>query len=269
MAAPLILITNDDGILSPGLHAAAEAVAELGELLIVAPRTQQTAMSRSFLSGPDYGIIEEVPLEIGGKAHIGFAVHGSPAQAVVHAVFEIAPRLPDLCVSGINYGENVGLTTAVSGTVGAALEANACKIPAIAVSREAELAIHKSDTYAELDWAVAGHFTQVIAEGVLRHGLPPEIAVVNLNVPDDATIDTEIRPTVQSQQAYFHYTKFEPRARDRGYRPKIMRVVNEGLLEPNSDIRAFVVDRVVSVTPLTSNLTARVDLEAWFKSLSH
>ena len=134
---PLILVTNDDGLLSPGLHAAAEAVADLGELLLVAPATQQTAMSRAFFGGPDAGMIERVDPHIGGCPVPGYAITGSPVMAVTHAVLELADRPIALCVSGVNYGENIGGTIGVSGTIGAALEADAHGIPAVAGRRRA------------------------------------------------------------------------------------------------------------------------------------
>lgn len=261
---PLILVTNDDGIFSPGLHAAAEAVSNLGELLIVAPRYQQTSMSRSLPSGENIGIIEEVTLTVGDHPYAAYAVHGSPALAVIYAVFELAPVKPTLCISGINYGENVGLTTMISGTVGAALEASVCAIPAIAVSREADLNLHRSDDYGTLDWAAAKHFTREIATRMLAHGLPPEISVLNVNVPANATPLTEIRPTIQSQQAHYYFTRITERDRSISYRPKVELIVDRDSLEPDSDIQGFLFDHVVTVTPLTNNLTAHIDVSRWF-----
>lgn len=261
---PLILVTNDDGIFSPGLHAAAEAVSDLGELLIVAPRYQQTSMSRSLPSGDGIGIIEEVTITIDEQPHPAYAVHGSPSLAVIHAVFELAPEKPSLCISGINYGENVGLTTMISGTVGAALEASVCDIPAIAVSREAELELHHADDYGKQDWSVAKHFTRQIAAQVLTRGLPPEISVLNVNIPANATPDTEIRPTIQSQQTHYYFTRITERDRSAGYRPKVEFILDHDRLEPDSDIQGFLFDQVVTVTPLTNNLTARVDIPRWF-----
>lgn len=260
---PLILMTNDDGIYSPGLHAAAEAVAPLGELLIVAPRHQQTAMSRSLPSGPEYGVIEEVQLEILGQPQAAYAVYGSPALAVVHAVMELAPRQPALCVSGINYGENIGMTISVSGTVGAALEASVFGIPALAVSTETDMSMHLSATYGEVDWSVARHLTGVIARDMLEKPPAPGVSVVNVNVPRTATIETEVRATRQSQQAYYYYTRPEKRPFDAGFRIKVTNTVDPTKVEPDSDIQAFAVDRVVSVTPLTANMTAPVDLAGW------
>src|SRR5258708_18722468 len=156
---PLILLTNDDGIHSPGLKAAAEAVAHLGDVLIVAPRYQQTAMSRSLPVAPDMGIIETFPLEIAGQTLTIYGVHGSPAQAVKHAILELAPRKPSLCVSGINYGENLGASITVSGTVGAAIAASTHRLPSLALSTETDIDIHQSDTYGHLNWETASYFT--------------------------------------------------------------------------------------------------------------
>ncbi len=265
MMRPLILITNDDGIFSPGLLAAAEAVADLGELLIVAPHTQQTSMSRSLPSGPAFGMIEEVALTIRSEPHAGYAVHGSPALAVVHALFELADRPPALCVSGINYGENVGMTTLVSGTVGAALEASMSGIPALAVSREAALHLHRADTYGALDWTSAAHFTRLFSQALLRRPLPPEIAVLNVNVPSDAAPETAIRATVQSRQAHAYFARAAGRDRTLPFRLDVISTLDPDTLEPDSDIHGLLFDRVVTVTPLTGNLTAKLDVARWFE----
>ena len=112
---PQILLTNDDGIRSPGLWAAAGALASLGHVTVAAPKEQSSGMGRS-LPSTSSGIIHEEQLEINGQNWTVYAVSGSPAQAVLHAILEIMPQKPDLVVSGINYGENLGLGITVSGT---------------------------------------------------------------------------------------------------------------------------------------------------------
>ena len=261
---PLILITNDDGILSPGLLSAAEAVCDLGDLLIVAPRVQQTSMSRALPSGANVGIIEEIPLSVCGESLTGYAVHGSPSLCVIHAVYELSSLQPSLCISGINYGENIGMTTAISGTVGAALEASLCGIPALAVSLEVDARLHHSEDYGALDWSAARHFTRQFALRLLRHSLPPEIAVLNVNVPATATAETSVRATVQSQQAYYYFARANGRDLSLGFRLPVTPAFHAEALEPNSDIQALIVDRMVTVTPLTGNLTARVDPAQWY-----
>lgn len=261
---PLILITNDDGVFSPGLQAAAEAVADFADVLIAAPRYQQTAMSRALPHTPTSGIIESVTLQILGQPHPAYGIHASPSLAVIHGVLELAPRLPDLCISGINYGDNVGATMPASGTVGAAMEASLMGIPALATSREADVAIHRAEEYAVMDWHMPAYFTRQIARQILQNGMPPEVAVWNLNVPEGVTEDTEIRHTVQSRQKFFYYI---PPAVPRDFsQPFHLKAVNQLVpetLELNSDIRAFVFDKVVSLTPLSNNLTARVELTKW------
>ena len=191
---PLILVTNDDGVHSPGLHAAAEAVAGLGDLLLVAPATQQTAMSRAFVTDGEAGVIKRAVVHIAGRAVPGYAVAGSPVMAVTHAVLELADRPIALCVSGINYGENIGGAIGVSGTVGAAFEADALGIPAIAAAITAQVSEWR--TFGAVDWTAARHFTRLLARQVLENGMPEGVSVLNLNVPRGATTGTELRRTV-------------------------------------------------------------------------
>lgn len=132
---PLILLTNDDGVHSPGLAALCEAVAPLGEVLIAAPATQQTSTGRSYPRGPEWGKIQAISLPMPWGEIPAFSVTASPAACVGHGVLELAPRKPDLCISGINYGENLGKTLTYSGTFGAALQAADFGIPTLAVSR--------------------------------------------------------------------------------------------------------------------------------------
>src|SRR5512136_1930997 len=101
-----ILLTNDDGIQSPGLWAAAEALSDIGYVTVVAPRDQSSGMGRSLPSTSD-GIIRPQPLTVRGREWTVYSVGGSPAQAMLHGMLEIMPCKPRLVVSGINYGENV------------------------------------------------------------------------------------------------------------------------------------------------------------------
>jgi 5'/3'-nucleotidase len=253
--SPLILITNDDGLLSPGLQAAAEALADLGELLLVAPATQQTSMSRAFTHGRGVGVIERTEVRVGGSAVPGYAVTGSPALAVTHALLELADRPVTLCVSGVNYGENIGGSIGISGTVGAALEASAHGIPAIAVSITAQPSEWRS--FGAVDWAGARHFTRRLATQTLQEGLPDGVSVLNLNVPRTATPATELRKTAQSHQPYYVRRRpGRPRPLDQPYQFPIEPAVDWDRLEPGTDIHAIVRDQVASVTPLTRQMTA-------------
>src|SRR5260370_35250298 len=115
---------------SPGLRAAAEAVAGLGDLLLVAPATQQTAMSRAFVTDAGAGAVERVTLHIAGRAVPAYAVSGSPVMAVTHAVLELARRPIGLSVSGINYAQNIAGPTGLGRTVRAPVGRAAPGLPA-------------------------------------------------------------------------------------------------------------------------------------------
>lgn len=253
---PLILITNDDGVMSPGLHSAIRAVRDLGDVLVCAPRNQQTSMGRAFPKGEDIGVIDSVELFIDGDSLIAYGVHGSPAQAVSHGILEIAGRTPDLCISGINYGENVGTCLFPSGTVGAALEANTYGIPGIAVNMEANIHDQHSSDYNPLDWAIGEIITRRLAEQILEEGLAPDTALINVNIPNTANERTEMRVTRQSKQDYFIFERPGPRDFSKPLRLKTKIHVDMDSLELDSDIQAFAYDRVISVTPVSWDLTA-------------
>ena len=261
---PLILITNDDGIKSPGLRAAAEVCEELGELLIVAPAYQQSGAGRSMPSTSEGRIYPE-EVSINGHIAIGYGVEGTPAQVVQHALFEIAKQPVKLVVSGINYGENIGEGITVSGTVGAAIEAASFGIPSLAVSRQTDPAHHLSYS-TDVDFAAAAHFLRKFAEAALRRGLPAGVDLLKIEVPQHATIGTPHRWTHLSRQRYFYpVVPHRRRPSDPGPMGYEARV-DVDTLEPNSDVQAVIVDQVVSITPVTIDMTARVDfkhLEAW------
>ena len=125
-------------------------------------------MSRAFVRDADAGIVERVEMHVAGRTVPGFAISGSPVMAVTHAVLELAERPIGLCISGINYGENIGGSIAVSGTVGAALEAEAYGIPSIAVAITAQVSEWR--TFGAVDWTAARHFTRRLAEAGPRRG---------------------------------------------------------------------------------------------------
>src|SRR5688500_9165878 len=125
---PLILVSNDDGVYAPGLAALREAVAELGEVVTVAPLTEQSAGSHSLTLSRPLRHREVAP-----GVH---AIDGSPADCIYVALFHesMLPRRPDLVLSGVNHGPNLGSDVFYSGTVAAAREASLRGIPAIAFS---------------------------------------------------------------------------------------------------------------------------------------
>ena len=253
MERPLILITNDDGIDSPGLWAAVEALLPLGELLVVAPDRQWSGGGRSM--PPDVtGRIRPASRKVAGTLVPTYAVDASPALAVDHALTEFAPRRPALVVSGINSGANLSIEVTISGTVGAALEAAAFDIPALAVSLEMDKRYHLVSNGAA-DYAAARTNTVRFARCLLDSGLHGDVHVVSLNIPADASPNTPWRLTRLSRQRYFVPT---PPDRSNGSgRPGYQLIENPELAGPDTDIWAVMVDRVVSVTPLSLDLTSR------------
>lgn len=259
MKKPQILLTNDDGIRSPGLWAAAAALSKLGFVTVTAPREQSSGMGRSLPNTSD-GIIHLEQVQVNGQEWSVYAVGGSPAQSVLHGVLEVLKFKPDLVVSGINYGENVASGITISGTVGAALEAASLGIPAMAVSLEADRKYHLSYSN-DVDFSVAGSFTARIARLLLDRSLLPDVSVLKVDVPSIATLETPWQLTRVSMQRYY-----EPTAPDRKSwsEPALIGYREAGNLEneaEDTDVYALRVKKVVSVTPLSMDLTSRVDFD--------
>ncbi|MGC9360574.1 MAG: 5'/3'-nucleotidase SurE [Anaerolineae bacterium] len=258
---PLILLTNDDGIGSPGLWELARAVGDLGELLIVAPETQQSGVGRSLGgNGEVAGHTPPPDVSVTGC----YAVKGTPAATVRRAILTLATRPVSLSISGINYGENVGTGVTVSGTVGAAIEAASLRIPSLAVSVETPIDHHFSHS-EDVDFASAALIARQAATLVMRNGLPPGVDVIKIDVPADATSETPWRLTRLTRQRYFESVVVEDANGEKaleGY----AREIDWDALEPDSDAHALLVDRVVSICPLTIDLSALEALlasEAW------
>lgn len=254
---PLILVTNDDGIRSPGLAAAVAALDGLGELLIVAPAGQQTSTGRSYpLSST--GTVSEQTITVAGRDLRAYAVDGTPAQVVVMGLHRLAPRRPSLLVAGINYGENLGSGVTVSGTVGACLEGAAAFIPGLAVSTETAME-HHYNTVDGVDFTVARQWIRHFADRILRQGLPTGVDILKVDVPASATLQMPWRLTRLSRQRYYH-PLFDQKTNptETSYVGYTVQVDRDNL-ESDSDIHAFLVDRVVSVTPMTADLTAQVN----------
>jgi 5'-nucleotidase len=255
---PLILVTCDDGIESPGLRAAVRAVMDLGEVLVSAPCEQQTGAGRS-LPTFDGVSVHEVEYVVDGQPIPAYAVHGTPAQTVLYTLVELVPRKPDLCVSGINFGENLGSGVSSSGTVGAALEAADGGVPALAVSLETDTKHHYNHSL-EVDFSAAMPFTARFAAQMLAQSLPQDVDVLKVDIPRDAGPDTPWQVTRLSRQRYYRAVpssrRYPGEQNAMGYRI----TVDHASLEVDSDVHAIRVDRVVSVTPLSLDLTSRVAL---------
>ncbi len=252
-----ILLSNDDGIKSPGLWAAAEALSDLGYVTVAAPRDQSSGMGRSLPSTSD-GVIRAEVLNVRGKDWTVYAVGGSPAQAVLHGILEICPRKPDLVVSGINYGENVSAGIAISGTVGAAMEGAANGVPALAMSLEMDMQ-HYLSYSTEVDFSAASYFTAYFARRLLEKRFPPDVDLLKVDVPTSATAETPWELTRISRPQYF--VPLAPKRKSLEEPGKLnfrLKFDFEGEPE-DSDVYVLRTKRLVSVTPLSLDSTSRAD----------
>lgn len=251
-----ILITNDDGIDSPGLAAVAAAVYDLGELLIVAPRVQQTSMgrARSQNEGRD-GRLFMREIAIGGQRWPAFAANATPALAVDHALQELAEGPVDLVISGINYGANVGTCVTVSGTIGAALEAAEHGIPAIAASLEVRGGdIHGYDEGVE--FTAAAHFVRLFAQRLLAGAVPHGVDFLKIDVPAGATPATPWRLTRQDRFAYYRPTM--PPREDKFAGPGTFEhIAQHGRYAAEGTDAHALAEGIVSVTPMSLDMTSR------------
>ncbi|MGI9537236.1 MAG: 5'/3'-nucleotidase SurE [Desulfocapsaceae bacterium] len=253
-----IALTNDDGIESPGLRAAVAAVADLGRITIVAPTDQQTATGRG-LTGNKQSKLERVSYP-GGKFDVeAYHCPCSPAQVVRHAMFTLFRfDKPDLLISGINYGENLGNMISCSGTVGAALEASSHGVAALAVSKQTDIASHHN--YTSQDWQAAAHFLRKFTQLVLDMDLPADVDLLKIDVPDGASEETGWKMTRLSRSSYYSKildnTSIDTRVGD--FKTRIRLAKEE--VESDSDIFALAVEKQVAVTPLSLDFTSRVDL---------
>ncbi|MGH9408589.1 MAG: 5'/3'-nucleotidase SurE [Vicinamibacterales bacterium] len=229
-----ILVTNDDGGRSDGIHALARALAALGEVTIVAPHVEASAIG--------HALTLRRPLRMEQMGERVFEVDGTPTDCVNVAVVKLFRALPDLVVSGINKGLNLGDDVTYSGTVAGAMEGALLGIPSIAVSLER--------TDGEYDFQPAAAAAATIARVVLREGLPGR-TFLNLNAPLGQP--KGFRLTVQARRN--HVTVVDERSDPRG-RPYYWIEEGQNDWEPHdrSDYQA-VRDGYISVTPLHPDLT--------------
>lgn len=254
---PLILFTNDDGIASPGLWAAVEAFYDIGDVLVVAPREQQSGTGRSMPITSEGRIHEEERL-IRGEVNRVYSVDGTPAQAVQHGVIELADRLPALVVSGINYGENCGNGVTISGTVGAALEAASLGIPSMAVSQQTPRDLHLSYS-PDVDFSAAAYFARKFGMWLMEHDTPDDVDVLKVDVPLEATPETAWKITRLSRRRVYWPTRPERVALSDVGRIGYRFNYDPAKAEPDSDVYTVLHEGVVSVSPMSLDMTSRTD----------
>lgn len=235
-AGPLVLVTNDDGFDAPGLHALVEALTPLGRIVVVAPDREQSAAA--------HALTLRLPLRVYQAGEHRWRVEGTPTDCVHLGIFNLTGhRDPDLVLSGINRGLNVGDDVTYSGTVAGALEAALLGVPAIAVSAQI-------DASGAPDYARAGAIARNLAEQLLARPLPRGV-FLNVNVP--AGTPQGLRVTRQGTRSYRAAVveRLDPAGRPYFW---IAGADTTPVGELDGDHRA-IEEGFVSVTPLHANLT--------------
>jgi 5'-nucleotidase len=246
---PRILVTNDDGIHAEGLRALVAALDGLGTTSVVAPNMERSAAAQS--------LTLRQPIFWERIAEREWAVEGTPADAMVLALHKLLPEPPDIVISGVNRGGNMGENIFYSGTVGAAVEAAINRIPAIAVS-----VAHRGDGFR---FGEAAQFARSLAEIVLREGLPDDV-LLNVNVPLEWS--GSVRFTRQSRKVTRNVLQAGIDPRGRNYFWLSEQLSPEGM-DPASDYAA-VYEGAVSITPLQlerTHVTSLNHLSHWAKLL--
>lgn len=244
-----ILITNDDGIHAPGLRALVAALKDDATLTVIAPSHERSASAQSLtLRQPIY--CDEI-------AEREYSIEGTPADAMILAFHTLLDHKPDLVISGINRGGNMGENVYYSGTVGAAMEAAINHVPAIAIS--------VAYRGKEIDFVPAARFARAIAPLVIKEGLP-EGVLLNINVPQ--TWDGAVRFTRQSSKITRNLLQPGTDPRGRKYFWLHEQQLNNGI-EPDTD-HAAIRDGAVSITPLKldhTHMPSLNHLSHWAKAL--
>jgi 5'-nucleotidase len=231
----LILVTNDDGVHSPGLASLASTLSDLGQVVIVAPDRERSAIG--------HALTLHSPLRAELIKSDIYAVDGTPTDCVNLGIHGLFNARPDLVVSGINRGANMGEDVTYSGTVSAAMEATLMGVPAFAVSLDML-------NGEQSDYAAAAFFAKDLAAKIVRHGLPND-TFLNVNVPAGTPLGTKI--TRQGKRRYddMIVEKVDPRGRKYYW-------IGGGQCQfeeiPGSDFLALA-EGYISVTPLHLDLT--------------
>ena len=232
---PNILITNDDGIHAPGLRALVGALQDTATVTVVAPSRERSAAAQS--------LTLREPIYYDQIAEREFSVEGTPADAMILAFHTLLKEKPDLVISGINRGANMGENIYYSGTVGAAMEAAINRAPAIAMS----LACRGGK---DIDFGPAAQFARTLAPFVMAEGLPKGV-LLNVNVPQPW--NGTVRFTRQSSKITRNLLQPGTDPRGRRYFWLSEQQITDGI-DPDTD-QAAVRDGALSITPLVLDHT--------------
>jgi 5'-nucleotidase len=241
---PTILVINDDGINSIGLSTLAKQLEKLGEVIVVTPVDERSGIGKALSIGQVN--ITETSFGDGTRA---YATTGTPADSFLIAVNKILKCMPDLLVSGINIGPNLGIDDLLtSGTVGAAFEAAIHNVPAIAVSyclSEITDKMPEKTKVSVKNLKLASTLAYKAAKHVLESGMPPDVDIISINVPENAD-STNVKLTSLCYDGYGDIHT----ATKGGYRIKSWTLRHYPDGDSGTDLHAIKNDKCVSVTPI-------------------
>ncbi len=241
-----ILVSNDDGIHAPGIAALYGAIHDLGEVHVAAPAAEQSAVGHAItLSNP----IKARRVDVGG-AFSGHAIGGTPADCVKLAVCSLLPCRPDLLVSGINLGQNAGISVIYSGTVSAATEGTILGIPSMAISL---------NSFTDPIWDTPARVARELVMKLQRRGLPDE-TLLNVNVPNipyEKLRGYRVTRMGRSRFAEVFHRREDPRGNVYYWMDGQMEQLGESA---DTDLRALD-EGFVSLTPIWFDLTHQAVLE--------
>jgi len=240
---PFILVTNDDGVGSEGIRTLSKALQSVGEVYVVAPEREQSAVG--------HALTLHRPLKIGKINNKTYFINGTPTDCIILGVNKLLPQKPDLIVSGINNGGNMGDDITYSGTVAAAIEGTLLGIPSIAVSFVRESQDNSGYRKKSLRLQEAARFAKRLASHVLENGLLPD-TFLNVNVPDAPKIKG-IKLTRQGKRVYDNSIQemLDPRGRKHYWLGGGLPMWESG---EDTDFKA-IRDGFISVTPIHLDLT--------------
>lgn len=238
--SPRILLSNDDGINAPGLAALCEEMKKVGEVTVVAPDSERSAVGHAITIADPLRVWS---FDKNGK-FFGYAVNGTPADCVKIAYWALLEEKPDLVVSGINLGSNTGINAIYSGTVSAATEGTILEIPSFAISLT---------TYTKPDFTYAARFARKLAGIVLQESLPRG-TFLNINVPN--VPEEEVQGVVVTRQGRANYEERFDKRVDPQKRVYYWLTGKKVELDEDGDVDDIAIrEKKVSITPLHYDLT--------------
>jgi len=247
---PTILVCNDDGVHAEGVRYLAASLRPLGEVVVVAPDRERSAAS--------HALTLHAPLRIREVADDMFAVDGTPADCVYLGALQVLDRKPNLIVSGINHGSNIGDDVTYSGTIAAAIEGTILGVPSFAISQEAKSDVPRGSQSGRFDFGDAGVVAHAVAKGILDNGLPSADIVLSINVPDGPI--QGVRCTRQGKRTYDEVVHVGTDPRGSAYYWIGSGAAPHVAQDPDTDYMALH-DGYVSMCPLHLDLTHYPSLE--------